>query len=151
MGFAASESFTHRGGAPITHVMSSGGEHLFDLRTPVPLSNVCSATGGLPRPPTPCTVIICVGDVWFFGIAVADGWWPGVIVPRPVATLGLPPLCLWSREYDGYSVFSFPRFRASDRVRRRVRGMRVEPRFRGLMARTVLLVYTLFELLGSWV
>ena len=27
--------------------------------------------------------------------------------------------------------------------------MRVEPRFRGLMARTVLLVYTLFELLGS--
>ena len=29
--------------------------------------------------------------------------------------------------------------------------MRVEPRFRGLMARTVLLVYTLFELLGSWV
>jgi len=25
----------------------------------------------------------------------------------------------------------------------------VEPRFRGLMARTVLLVYTLFELLGS--
>ena len=27
--------------------------------------------------------------------------------------------------------------------------MGVEPRFRGLMARTVLLVYTLFELLGS--
>ena len=26
----------------------------------------------------------------------------------------------------------------------------MEPRFRGLMARTVLLVYTLFELLGSW-
>jgi len=40
-------------------------------------------------------------------------------------------------------------FRASDRVRRRVGGMGVEPRFRGLMARTVLLVYTLFELLGS--
>jgi hypothetical protein len=71
-----------------------------------------------------------------------------VNVPRPVATLGLPPLCLWSREYDGYSISS-PRFRASDRVRRRVRGMRVVPRFRGLMARTVLLVYTLFELLGS--
>ena len=73
------------------------------------------------------------------------------MVPRPVATLGLPPLCLWSREYDGYSIFSFPRFRVPDQVRRCVRGMRVEPRFRGLMARTVLLVYTLFELLGSWV
>ena len=46
--------------------------------------------------------------------------------------------------------FSFPRFRVPDQVRRCVRGMRVEPRFRGLMARTVLLVYTLFELLGSW-
>ena len=73
-----------------------------------------------------------------------------VNVPRPVATLGLPPLCLWSRDYDG-CLFSFPRFRVPDRVRRRVRGMRVEPRFRGLMARTVLLVYTLFELLGSCV
>ena len=91
-----------------------------------------------------------MGDVWFFGIAVADGWWPGVIVPRPVATLGLPPLCLWSREYDGY-LFSFSRLPAYGQVDSCVAGMGVEPRFRGLMARTVLLVYTLFELLGSWV
>ena len=66
---------------PLTHIMSSGGVHLFDFRTPVPFSNVCSATGGVPRPPTPCTVIICVGDVWFFGIAQADGWWSRSMSP----------------------------------------------------------------------
>ena len=71
-----------------------------------------------------------------------------VNVPRPVATLGLPPLCLGSREYDGYSV-SFSRLPAYGQVDSCVAGMGVEPRFRGLMARTVLLVYTLFELLGS--
>ena len=108
------------------------------------------ATGGLPGAVGWWLLIICVGDVWFFGYLC---WrWAGreVYVPRPVATLGLPPLCFVSREYDGCS-FSSPRFRVPDQVRRCVRGMRVEPRFRGLMARTVLLVYTLFELLGSWV
>ena len=40
-------------------------------------------------------------------------------------------------------------FRVPDQVGSCVGGMGVEPRFRGLMARTVLLVYTLFELLGS--
>ena len=154
VGLAAPESFTAGGGAPITHVMSSGGEHLFDLRTPVPLSNVCSATGGLPRPPTPCTVIICVGDVWFFGIAGGDGRVGRVISP-PSRCLLLDSLrFVYGRgittgvgtALTGSSVSCF---RASDRVRRRVGGMGVEPRFRGLMARTVLLVYTLFELRGS--
>ena len=85
----------------------------------------------------------------FSGISDADGLAGRGKAPRPVATLGLPPLCLGSREYDGYS-FSSPRLPAYGQVRRCVAGMRVEPRFRGLMARTVLLVYTLFELLGSW-
>ena len=78
------------------------------------------------------------------------GWWGGLMSPIQVPHAGFPPLCFVSREYDG-CLFSFPRFRVPDRVRRRVGGMRVEPRFRGLMARTVLLVYTLFELLGSCV
>jgi len=46
---------------------------------------------------------------------------------------------------------SVSRFRAYGQVGSCVAGMGVEPRFRGLMARTVLLVYTLFELLGSCV
>ena len=86
----------------------------------------------------------------FLVIVGGDGLVDRCKAPRPVASLGLPPLCLGSWEYDGYSIVSFSRFRAYGQVRRCVAGMGVEPRFRGLMARTVLLVYTLFELLGSW-
>jgi hypothetical protein len=39
------------------------------------------STGGLPRRVPPAYVIICVGDVWFFGIAAGDGWWQGAMSP----------------------------------------------------------------------
>ena len=82
--------------------------------------------------------VLCFGVTW-------------VYVPRPVATLGLPPLCFMSREYDG-GVRPL-RVRASlvflaGPCSSHVSGHEGSTTFPWVAARTVLLVYALSGLRG---